>query len=389
MSNYHIKLSDRKRRLKGVDSAERIGAMKRASDRLQAIRPGFDCLPDDVIANALSFLFSGDKTDWKEAAHDLSSISCLNKAISSRLKRSILPTITCSVNLLHFLCPSRTFYTLISLGKSKIKLSALHINGGYNDFDLLATLLSLHFNATKIHSLTLVLPARPVPSRYIAPRADSEFQPPYITDESRMGQSIKIPVEFTKTSLSGFLSLRCFHSLTTLKTSVLLNPSIWDQGSDIIFQLPMLRFLDLKLTFVAKPRTPVSTSIQALSDLIYQMRNLEELTLSVCGCDPEQCAVIFMNSFALRSTTLRIVNFDQLPSGFYLRECQCPRLEMFTCRSSCVGNGVRPGDPAIVGNRDFAEDDEEYSVGSCPFFGMDVPSECIVSFRSVQSEKCV
>ena len=340
-------------------------------------------MPDDVIANALSFLFSSEKTNWKEAVHDFINIKCLNKAISQRLKRSILPAMTFSVDLQHFSSPSRTFNTLVLLGRSQIKLDALHINGGYHDFDLLATLFSMSFDATSIRSLTISLPARPVPSRFIAPGDYHEHLPSSRTHVSRIGQFIDIPPQFTKMSLPSFLSLRCFQSLTTLKTSVLMNPLAWDQNVDFMFQLPMLRSLDLKLSFISKPRTPSSASLQTFSEVIHQMRALEHLTLRASGCDSARYGVIFMNSFALRSQTLRTVNFHELPSGFFLRECQCPKLELFTCRRTKDGNGVRPGDPAVVGNQDFVAYDEDYTVGSCPFFGMNVPRGCVVSFRGI------
>ena len=347
-----------------------------------AYSPGFGSLPDDVIANALSFLFSGEKTDWKEAVRDLASIKCLNKAISQRLTSSILPKMKCSVNFLHFADPSRTFYTLLLLGKSQIKLSALHINCGYHDFDLLATLLSMHFDATGIQCLTLELPARPVPSRYIAPTADHVLLPSSKTHVPGVGQYIDIPMEFTRFALSDLLSLSLFQSLTTLKTSLMLNPIVWNPGLDVLYQLPMLRSLDLKLTFVPRPRTVSCASLQTVSNVIHQMMNLEELTLRACGHDSERCAVLFMNSFALRSSTLRIAIFHQLPSRFFLRECNCPRLELFTCRSSSDGNGVRPRDPAIEENRYFPAG-EEYIVGSHSFFGMNVPNECVVSTRYI------
>lgn len=351
---------------------------------LPMVRPGFESMPDDVIANALSFLFSSETTDWQEAVHDFISIKCLNKALSLRLKKSILPAMSCSVDLQHFSNPSRVFYTLILLGRSQMKLDALHINGGYHDFDLLATLLSVSFDATSIRTLTISLPARPVPSRFIAPDAYHAYLPSSRAGNSRIGEFIDIPIEFSKMNLPTFLSLRCFQSLTTLKTSVLVNPLAWDRINDPMFQLTMLRSLDLKLAFISKPRTPISASLQTFSEVIHQMRNLEVLTLRASGCDSDRYGVTFMNSFALRSQTLRIANFHELPSGFFLRECQCPRLEIFTCRRSKDGNGVRPGDPAVFGNQDFGAEHEDYTVGSCPFFGMNVPRGCLVSFRGMQ-----
>ena len=129
--------------------------------RLQRdFRIRFEDLPESVIAIVLSFLFSSEKTDWSQAMYDFNSVTCLNKDIRTRLKTSILAQLPIELNLLHFTCPSCTFHTLVHLAKYKFKLNALHLNSGYNDFDLLATLMCVHFESTRIKSLTINLPAR-------------------------------------------------------------------------------------------------------------------------------------------------------------------------------------------------------------------------------------
>lgn len=347
----------------------------------------FEDLPESVIAIVLSFLFSGVKTDWSQAMHDFNSVKCLNKSMRTRLGTFILPQLPIALNLVHYACPSCTFHTLIQLGKYKFKLTELHLNSGYNDFDLLATLMCAHFESTLIKSLTINLPARPVPDRYIRPhhKYNRSSRLPSLT--CGIERYIEIPKEFSRMHISGFIALPIFQALTTLKTSMFLSPIAWDDSYDCIFELPLLQSLHLSLSFLSKPRTKNSPSLQTLSARIGAMQNLQQITLRVTSVDSGRYGVLFTHNFHLRSNTLRRAHFHQLPAGFFLRDCHCPKLELLTCRDSCHGNGVRPNDPSDCENIDFTAIEGDYTLGTHPFFGMVTPSECVVSFRTLVTEE--
>ena len=354
----------------------------------QHLRPCFEDLPDVVIENTLSFLFCSENTDWREAIHDFNSILCLSKVTRERLSASIFPTMSFSVNLLNSSCPEFSFHALVALSKSRIKLDALQVNAGYNDFDLLATLCCDYFDTSRIKCLKIKLPPRPVPSRYLQPACQhiqdthGSIVPTRPEGVYGIEHCIQIPPEYAGICSSRFHSLDNFQLLTTLRTSLLFNPRIWDDRNNCIFQLPLLRSLDLNLAFICTPRADTACGgLQVLSEVITRMKNLEELALRACGIQSARCGIAFIKYFALRSEVLRIARFRELPKGFFLRECVCPKLELFTCRGGYYGNGVRPDDPAMLENIGFAREKEDYTAGSQNFFGMVVPSDCDVSFR--------
>jgi hypothetical protein len=328
----------------------------------------FDVLPEVIIAIILSFLFEGMNTKWEDAIHDLRSITSVSKSIRKVLITSVLPEMRICMNMVSCTCPSKTFHTILLLSKHRVKLQGFHVNGGYNDFDLLAAILSISFQSDSIEDLTLNLPARPVPSRYIQPTS------------CKIEDYMKIPPEFSRLSVTGFIALPMFRSLVRLKISILINPMVWDDAHDALFSIPKLKHFDLKLSFISKARTSTSPGLYHLSERLSRMRNLEELTLRASGVNSHRIPYLFSTNFKIYSLSLCRISLFHLPNGFYLRYCVCPNLEILECRNGIHGNGVRPSDPLLQESRDISIPGDEFVVGQYPFFGMVVPPTCIVKF---------
>jgi len=137
-------------------------------------------------------------------------------------------------------------------------------------------------------------------------------------------------------------------------------------------QLPLLTnsYRSLKgLTILAPHDTcPSSSDILGLSRAIEQLPYLQKLVLGFN----------FKASFRISSKSLQTVDTSLSGVGFFVTECICPSLKMFSIKTK-TRNGLKPVFSfSKTELKTMREDKLELLASSRPFIGMRVPGTCIV-----------
>lgn len=110
--------------------------------------------------------------------------------------------------------------------------------------------------------------------------------------------------------------------------------------------------------------------LKAVVSASQQAPGLESLVL---GMGSQNC----QEALEIQSKSLKLIDVINCGKHLWITKCVCPSLELFKCRGTVFGNGVRVSDP-----REYVLDDlrrvGSFTVGSTPFYGMRVPDTCIV-----------